>query len=160
MNTLEALSKKYDGIETGYVYVMQFRFRTRDSYKTLYKVGVTKNKPIDRMLEICRSFFQVRRYVPECKLVRFRKVPEYYRLEKEVHNRLDRYQFNISFSGSTEFVDIELDNLLGIYDEVVPLCSKDIKIEAKLPKWAYSDKELEEISNKSIDENIDYYIYR
>ena len=123
MNTLEALSLKYDGAEVGYVYVMEFKFQAKSGIKTLYKVGITKNKPIDRMLQIVREFFMQRRYVPECRLVRFREVPEYDRLEKELHSLYKEYSYSfgsLRFSGHTEFLDIELDLLLDGYDRLVP----------------------------------------
>jgi len=126
MTTLAALAKKYDGIDLGYVYVMEYKFQTKASSKTLYKVGITKNQPIDRMLEISRSFFQVRRYVPESRLIRFRKVPDYYKLEQEIHKLLidNKYSFKLKFSGSTEFFDIDLDKLIDTYESVVPLLKK------------------------------------
>ncbi len=126
MTTLAALAKKYDGIDLGFVYVMEYKFQTKASSKTLYKVGITKNQPIDRMLEISRSFFQVRRYVPESRLIRFRKVPDYYSLEQEIHKLLidNKYSFKLKFSGSTEFFDIDLDKLIDTYESVVPLIRK------------------------------------
>jgi len=126
MTTLAALAKKYDGIDLGYVYVMEYKFQTKASSKTLYKVGITKNQPIDRMLEISRSFFQVRRYVPESRLIRFRKVPDYYKLEQEIHSLLIgyNYKFKIDFCGKTEFFDIDLDTLIDTYESVVPLIRK------------------------------------
>ena len=126
MNTLAALAKKHDGVELGYVYVMEYNFRQGSKIKTLYKVGVTQNQPIDRMLQISRSFFQSRRYVPESRLIRFRKVPDYYTLEKQLHKILKshNYLFKTSFDGSTEFFDIELDKLLVEYEDKVPLLKK------------------------------------
>jgi|SaaInlV_150m_DNA_4_1039716.scaffolds.fasta_scaffold05679_5 hypothetical protein len=130
MSLLQAMADKYDGVECGYVYVMEFRFRKGDGYKTLYKVGVTINKPIDRMLQISRSFFMGRRYVPECSLVRFRNLPNYYQREKTVHTRLEEfnYKFKTGFDGSTEFFDIPLDDLLAIYEEECPLIKKEDRI--------------------------------
>ena len=124
--TLAALAKKYANEDLGYVYVMEYKFQTKASSKTLYKVGITKNQPIDRMLEISRSFFQKRRYIPESKLIRFRKVPDYYKLEQELHKLLidSKYGFKLKFSGSTEFFDIDIDQLLLVYDERVPLLKK------------------------------------
>ena len=127
MNTLQALAKKYDGVAVGYVYLMEFRFRTKlGNERVLYKIGVTKNKPIDRLLEVCRSFFQSRRYVPESRLVRFRKVPDYYKLEKLLHEQLadHRFCFREKFDGSTEFFDCELDKIVCAYEAEVPLIKK------------------------------------
>jgi len=120
---LQMMADQYYGKELGYVYVMEFKFITKNGgSRVLYKVGVTKNKPIDRMLDICRSFFQSRRYVPESRLVRFRKVASYYEMETKLHRLLDGYRFKVkdSFSGSTEFFDIDKDKLLEVYDSEIP----------------------------------------
>jgi hypothetical protein len=151
MNLLEAMVSKAD---IGYVYVMEFRFQTKTDYKTLYKVGITINHPIDRMLQVTRSFFQSRRYVPECRLLRYRKVPEYSRLEKELHTILKEYnyKFSKSFDGSTEYFDLHVDQLLCEYDKVVPL-TKGKRYEQKLPKW---DKPVG--SDSILDEDEDGYV--
>lgn len=127
MNILQALAEKYDGKELGYVYLMEYNFVTKvGNKKTLYKIGVTINKPIDRMLQISRSFFQSRRYVPESRLIRYRKVPSFYDLEKKLHNRLDycRFNFKEKFDGCTEFFDLPLDKIVEVYEEEVPLLKK------------------------------------
>lgn len=130
MGILNVLEDRYNGVEEAYIYVMEFVFRTKTGYKTLYKVGITRNKPIDRMLEIVRSFFMGRRYVPECRLVRHRKLPHFLKKEKEVHTELIEfnYKFNSSFSGSTEFFDIDIDKLLFVYESVCPKIEKDLRL--------------------------------
>jgi len=139
MGLLAEMAAVYEepGVETGYVYVMEFRFRSKlDNVKVLYKVGVTKNKPVDRMLEIARSFFMKRRYIPECRLVRFRKVVGYYGLETQLHRALVNYRYDFGklvFGGSSEFFDVDLDYLDNLYCEAVPLV-KDYVIHSKLPK--------------------------
>ena len=127
MNILQALADKYDGVATGYVYLMEYKFTTKlGNEKILYKIGVTINAPIDRMLQISRSFFQLRRYVPESRLVRFRKVPNYYELEKILHKKLDNYRFSFKdkFDGSTEFFDIDKELVIEEYEKEVPLLKK------------------------------------
>ena len=127
MNILKALADKYDGVDTGYVYLMEYKFTTKlGNEKILYKIGVTINAPIDRMLQISRSFFQSRRYVPESRLVRFRKVPNYYELEKILHKKLDKYRFSFKdkFDGSTEFFDIDKELVIEEYEKEVPLLKK------------------------------------
>jgi len=138
MGILSELALVYEepSLERGYVYVMEFRFRNKlGNVKVLYKVGVTKNKPIDRMLDIGRSFFMKRRYVPECRLVRFRKIVDYYGMETTLHKLLVNYRYDfgkLAFDGCTEYFDIPLDNLLAIYDEAVPLV-KDKTLVSKMP---------------------------
>lgn len=126
MNILQSLAEEYMGKETGYVYVMEYRFKSKGNYKTLYKIGITRNEPIDRMLQVSRSFFQIRRYVPESRLVRMRKVPSFMELESKLHTiyKEFNYSFNFKFDGSTEFFDMDLDKLLDGYDDLVPLKGK------------------------------------
>jgi hypothetical protein len=151
MNLLEAMVSKAD---VGYVYVMEFRFQTKTDYKTLYKVGITINQPVDRMLQIVRSFFQSRRYVPECRLLKYRKVPEYGRLEKELHTILKEYnyKFNKPFDGSSEYFNLPVDQLLCEYDRVVPL-RKGKRYENKLPVW-----DTLVTSDNILDEDEDGYV--
>ncbi len=127
------MADKYEGKNLGYVYLMEFKFRAGSSYKTLYKVGITVNDPIDRMLQIARSFFQHRRYVPECRIVRMRKTVDYFGKEKTIHSLMSRYSFKKSFDGSSEFTDMALDNIDEIYCSVVPKLSDKVCV-AKLPK--------------------------
>ena len=130
MGILNDMAEIYDGVDTGNVYVMEFRFRQGSGYTILYKVGVTVNKPIDRMLQIARDFFMGRRYVPECRLVRHRKLPNYYEKEKTIHRLLDEYSYKFKkpFDGSTEFFDIDLDRLLEVYEDICPKIDKESRI--------------------------------
>ena len=136
------------------VYIMEFRFKTGDSYKTLYKVGIAKD-PLDRMLQVARSFFQSRRYVPECRLVKHRKTGEFFRIERALHNKFEdnNFKFKKKFDGSTEFFDIDIDELTEAYEEILPLVKKGVTFEYRLPDWAYSKKELEAMQADSIDYN-------
>jgi len=117
----------------GYVYLMEFKFKQGSSYTTLYKVGVTVNDPIDRMLQVSRSFFMGRRYVPECRIVRMRKTVDYFGKEKAIHSLMSRYKFKKPFDGSTEMTDMCLDDIDKIYCSIVHKLS-EVKVEAKLPK--------------------------
>ena len=95
MSLLNDAIDKYEGNHSlGFVYLMEFRFKQGSSYTTLYKVGVTVNDPIDRMLQINRSFFQSRRYMPECRIVRMRKTPHYFDKEKQIHSLLSKYKLS------------------------------------------------------------------
>ncbi len=137
MSLLADLAEKYENpqVDMGYVYLMEFKFKQGKTYTTLYKVGVTVNDPIDRMLQVSRSFFMGRRYVPECRIVRMRKTIDFYGKEKAIHSLLSKYNyvFKKSFDGSTEFFDIDLEYVDNAFCDVVPKLS-DVKIEAKLPK--------------------------
>ena len=129
----DAIDKYENPNSLGFVYLMEFRFKQGSSYTTLYKVGVTVNDPIDRMLQINRSFFMSRRYMPECRIVRMRKTPHYFDKEKQIHSLMSRYKFKKPFDGSTEFTNTALDEIDKLYCSIVHKLS-DVKVEAKLPK--------------------------
>ena len=130
MSKLADLEARYNGAEEGYTYLMEFKFKTKNGFKTLYKVGVTQNKPVDRMLEIVRSFWTQRQYVPECRLVRYRKSASFREKEKSIHEELAeyRYKFNIKFSGYTEFFDADLEAMIFVYENFCPKIDKDLRI--------------------------------
>ena len=134
MGLLQDLAEKYENpaVSMGYVYLMEFRFKQGGGYRTLFKVGVTVNDPIDRMLQVSRSFFMSRRYVPECRIVRMRKVVDYFGKEKEIHSLMSRYEFKKGFDGSTEFTDMSKDTIDKIYCGIVPKMS-DKEIVSKMP---------------------------
>ena len=133
MSLLNDAIDKYEGGALGYVYLMEFKFKQGSSYTTLYKVGVTVNDPIDRMLQVSRSFFMGRRYVPECRIVRMRKTVDYFGKEKAIHSLMSRYSFKKSFDGSSEFTDMCLDDIDRIYCGIVHKLS-EVEVHAKLPK--------------------------
>ena len=134
MSLLNDAIDKYEGNHSlGFVYLMEFRFKAGLDYKLLYKVGVTVNDPIDRMLQISRSFFMSRRYVPECRIVRMRKTPHYYDKEKQIHSLMSRYSFKRKFDGSCEFTDMALNEIDEIYCSIVHKLS-DVVVHSKLPK--------------------------
>jgi len=135
VSLLKDMADKYEGKNLGYVYLMEFKFKQGEDYRTLFKVGITVNDPIDRMLQVARSFFQHRRYVPECRIVRMRKTVDYFGKEKAIHKELKAcsYSFKKSFDGSTEFFDEELAFIDKIYCSVVPKLSDKVCV-AKLPK--------------------------
>ena len=135
MSLLNDAIDKYEAKDLGFVYLMEFKFKAGSSYTTLYKVGVTVNDPIDRMLQICRSFFMSRRYVPECRIVRMRKTPHYFDKEKQIHSLLSAYSFKTKkpWDGSTEYFTCSLEEVDTVYCSIVHKLS-DVKVEAKLPK--------------------------
>ncbi len=131
MSRLQDLADRYDGKEEGYTYLMEFKFKTSSgNVKTLYKVGITQNKPIDRMLEILRSFWTQRQYIPEARLVRYRKSSSFREKEKAIHTELDeyRYKFNIKFSGYTEFFEVEKEAAIFVYERSCPKLDKDLRL--------------------------------
>jgi len=104
------------------VYIMKFRFRKGDGYKILYKIGISKD-PVQRVAEVCRSFFMKRRYFPEVEIKRSRSSEDFFAIETAFHQEYKDKQWDfkdLSFDGSTEFFDIDEDTLLNRYEEVLP----------------------------------------
>ena len=104
------------------VYLMKFRFRKGDEHKVLYKIGIAKD-PTDRMLQVARSFFMKRRYVPEIQLLRFRKTCDYFKVESDLHKEFKEFNWvfkGLTFDGSTEFFDMCEDKLIERYEEMLP----------------------------------------
>jgi len=104
------------------VYLMKFRFRKGDSYKTLYKVGISKD-PVQRVAEVCRSFFMKRRYFPEVEIKRSRSSEEFFAIETKMHQEFKEQQWDfkdLQFDGCTEFFDIDEATLLERYEELLP----------------------------------------
>ena len=89
---------------------------------TVYKVGITCVDPVDRMLQIIRSFFQTYRYVPRTSLKRFRKVEHHFIKETALHREFGEHQceFSKAFDGCTEFFNVCEEDVLQKYDELCP----------------------------------------
>ncbi len=101
------------------LYVMKF---VLDDKRVVYKVGITCINPVDRMLQILRSFFMVYRYMPRASIKRFRKVENHFEKETQMHQEFADYRcvFDSVFDGHTECFDIDGDTILNRYDK---LCS-------------------------------------
>ena len=105
------------------VYIMKFRFRKGDSYKVLYKIGISKD-PIHRVSEICRSFFMKRRYFPEVELKRSRSSDRFFAVETALHHTFQDMKWDfkgLEFDGKEEFFDVDEDELLSAYEGILPL---------------------------------------
>ena len=112
----------------GIVYIMRFKFRHMDDY--VYKIGITTRPPIDRMLEVVRSFHNNKnnRYIPDSSLKRFRKTTEYFAKEAALHRYFKEYQYlpEHRHDGSNElFTGMSEELLLAVYAD----CVDDIDIE-------------------------------
>jgi hypothetical protein len=159
MNLLNQMAQSYESAEERSVYIMKVKFRKGEGYKVLYKIGVAKDAP-KRASQVLLSFFHKRRYFPELQIMRFRKITNYFEIETKLHQLYAESQYDfkgLQFDGSSEFFDIDEDKLLELYDETIPT-KKDKMYVAKLPEWAYSDEEKEQISNEAIQEDLDGYV--
>jgi len=97
--------KKLEGKNDGYgrLYVIKFEF---DGGLVLHKVGMCNtNRTLDRLLEILRSFFVLKRYMPRVTIRKDKKTIAPLLVEKHMHGLLDEwnYDFGFRFDGSTEF---------------------------------------------------------
>lgn len=94
--------------------------------KSLVKIGVTHRSIEDRVSEILVGIFKKYREFPYCKPKRFRTTRDTYKKEKQLHKHFSDYRYspNKKFGGSTEFFDIPLEDVVKIYDSVVPAISK------------------------------------
>jgi len=108
------------------LYVMKF---VLDDGSTIYKVGITCIKPVDRMLQVLRSFFMAYRYMPRASLKRFRKVENHFDKETELHHEFADYRctFESIFDGHTECFDIDEALLLARYDAMCGVYKKELQ---------------------------------
>jgi len=119
-----------------------------------YKIGVTEHgDPIDRLLQIARSFYMKFRYIPSCTVKRFRSTTIAYKAESKLHKLLKEYKLELdpddTFDGCTEFfTDIPQDKIIKLYEEVLDKAKlydkyiKEIAEYDRLPDWAFTDKEM------------------
>ena len=112
-----SVNKDIDDESAGILYILVFRL---DDGTEVYKIGVTKRKIQERVVEILASFWISFRYFPYCYPKRFKKTSDVYKKETEMHQLLDefRFEFDKRFDGSTEFFSgVELDEILDKYEK-------------------------------------------
>jgi len=105
------------------VYIVKMRlYECNEQF--IYKIGKSSSKrSTDRMVEVIRSFFQSYRYTPFCKLLRDRECINGFDIETKLHQyfKHQQYYFSKKFDGSSEFFLCREDELLKVYDELLPL---------------------------------------
>ena len=135
---------------TGRVYILEV---VLDNGEVLHKVGMCHSaRSTDRMMEILRAFFNVYRYVPQCRLRRDRKFNVPLAVEKHMHGMLDEwaFEFDKSFAGSTEFFhSIDEEVLLDYFDsfnevDLLKCQSMDVKTYDKLMEL-YKEDSMEDL---------------
>jgi hypothetical protein len=89
--------------------------------KSLVKIGVTTRAIEDRVSEILVSIFKVYREFPYCRPKRFRKTTNIFEKETLLHNYFREYCYKPekTFSGSSEFFDIPLDEAVIAYEHLM-----------------------------------------
>jgi hypothetical protein len=103
--------------DVGILYVVYFRLDEKD----LVKIGVTSRTVEDRVSEILVSIFKKYREFPYCRPKRFRKTSDVYEKEALMHQYFkDRnYKPEKVFSGSTEFFEVPLDEVVHVYENLL-----------------------------------------
>lgn len=137
---MSRLSKQLQDIDEGIkevrkVYIMEFKFKTKSGgYRTLHKIGVAKD-PLERMLQVARSVFQAKRYVPECRLVKYRKCTDFFEIESKLHRMFSasNYKFSFVFDGCTEYFTADIEDIVEAYEEMLPLVTDKVLVD-KAPK--------------------------
>ena len=110
----------------GIVYVLKIWV---DDDKCVYKVGVAArkyskgydNRLEKRVCEISTAFYQVYRYFPKIKPLRFKEVNNHFKMETVLHHMCCDYRYcaDKQIDGCTELFDIDEDMLIEMYDNIV-----------------------------------------
>jgi len=102
---------------SGILYLVHFNLEDKD----LVKIGVTSRPIEERMAEVLKSIFKQYREFPFCRPKRFRKTADVYEKEASLLKHFKNYSYTTEkkFSGSTEFVDAPLDEVVVVYEELV-----------------------------------------
>jgi len=117
--------------QAGTLYLMWFKIR--EAEELVWKIGVTSHEePIDRMLQILRSFYMNKnhRYVPESYVKRFRKTENVFGKEAMMLQHFSPYRWYPAskFDGHTEMITgVDEEVLLDTYEQ----CLAGIDINKK-----------------------------
>lgn len=101
---------------SGILYILEMCVDGKD----VYKIGVTKRKIEERVVEILTSHFHQYRHFCYCRPKRFRKTENVYSKETVMHRYFENYRFipEKKFSGSTEFfVGLPLQVIVDTYEK-------------------------------------------
>jgi len=102
------------------LYVMELLIDGRES--PVYKIGkASGHSSKKRLLQIIGSYFDKYRVTPVVKIKRDRVVEDVFAKETELHHWFEDKQYmpEHSFSGSTELFEVELEEVVAKYDEVI-----------------------------------------
>jgi hypothetical protein len=103
--------------DVGILYVVHFKLEDKD----LVKIGVTSRNIEDRVSEILIGIFKKYREFPYCRPKRFRKTGNVYEKEAQLHQYFKErsYEPKNKFSGSTEFFDVPLEEVVEVYEQLL-----------------------------------------
>ena len=102
---------------SGILYLVRFDLEGKE----LVKIGVTGRSIEDRISEVLVSIFKQYREFPYCRPKRFRKVEDAYEKEAGLHAYFKEYKYTPEkkFSGSSEFFDTPLDEIVKVYEDLL-----------------------------------------
>ncbi|AGM46844.1 hypothetical protein BZG00_15360 [Salinivibrio kushneri] len=104
--------------EDGILYILFFRMEDKE----LVKIGVTSRDDIEiRVSEILVSIFKKYREFPYCRPKRFRKTEKVFEKERFLHKYFEKRRYTTAkkFSGSTEFFEVPLDEVVQVYEDLL-----------------------------------------
>ena len=161
MNLINRILELEANINLNYIYVFKVEFVNKNKKtKVLYSVGCSEEDPVQKLQEMLLSFYRARGYFPRATVSRCRKSVNAEQITQKLKYELLDNMFSfgsLSFYGSQQFVNVEQKALYQMYDELIPDVS-NLRLISKLPKWAYLESELADMSEKSLDENEDYLV--
>jgi hypothetical protein len=133
-NRIPGSARRPARTEDGYVYVLEMIL---ECGTVVYKVGVTAQTVVRRMMGILESFHIAYGYIPKTRIVHWEATKHHYRVEGNIHKMLEnnRYDFNEVFSGHTEFfTNIEESVLLDAYRIAID-ADESAKEDDRLSVW-------------------------
>jgi hypothetical protein len=103
--------------DVGIVYVLELHLED----KVLVKIGITKRRIKDRVLEILDAIHSKYRYYPHCKQLRFKTVNDPRSVESSLHEYFTRYSYTTEhkWGGSTELFDVDKEIVKAAYDRLL-----------------------------------------
>lgn len=105
-------------VEDGILYILVFKMEDKE----LVKIGVTSRDGIEeRVSEILVSIFKKYREFPYCRPKRFRKTKKVFEKERFLHNYFKKHRYVTAkkFSGSTEFFEAPLEEVVQVYEDLL-----------------------------------------
>lgn len=93
----------------GIVYIINM---VLDDGTKICKIGITARPIKERLAEIMLAHFDKYRYIPRTSVKRFTRSFKYKSIERELHKEFEawRHSFELPFTGSTEFFQLDEKN--------------------------------------------------
>lgn len=124
-------------VSKGILYILLIKLEGKE----LVKIGITSRSIQERVCEILTSIWVKYRVFPECYPKRFKEVPRYEEMEKDLHGYFSEYRYKTQhrFSGSTEIFDVELDKVVEKYEDMLRKAGDDKRDSGQVEGKAAED---------------------